>query len=329
MTMSWFDARSLAFAIAGLILVLAASPAFAQPPVRDGYARGADGVRLHYRIVGPGTPSAVFLHGGPGLHMGNGWPDLAGLGEGRTVLLYDQRGGGRSDIVTDPARLTAEDHVRDLEALRQHFGIGKMTLIGYSWGTGLAALYAAKYPDHVDRLLLLSPMPPAKTPFAADRALRERALTPAAELSRMEALDRAMPDAADPVATCRELDRLGYGPYFADPGKLALMKGENCDAPPAALRNSGTVYAATIGSLGDWDFRPLVRGLRVPVLVVEGADSQIAVGSPQAWSDAFPNARLLLIPHAGHMPHIEQPDAFFPAARAFLSGRWPEGAIGH
>lgn len=286
----------------------------------DGFVETTPGVNLYYRIIGSGKPTAIFLHGGPGLHMGNGWPDLTPLAAGRTILLYDQRGGGRSTVVTDRDRLSADNHVRDLEALRLKFGIGKVTLIGYSWGVGLATLYASKFPARVDRLLLLSPMPPARHPFAADRAARERALTHPAELERIDALEASMATASDPAAVCRELDRLGYGPYFYDPAKLALIKGKNCNAPPEALRNIGTVYAATIGSLGDWDFRPLAKRLRVPVLVVEGAESQIAVGSPQAWSKAFPNARLLLIPRAGHMPHIEQPDAFFPPVLAFLAG---------
>ncbi len=114
-----------------LAISLAAATASAEPvAVRDGYVNATSDARLHYRIVGDGTPTVVFLHGGPGLHMGNGWPDLAPLAEGLTVLLYDQRGGGRSTQFTRPDRLTAQDHVRDLEALRRHFGMKRMTLVG-------------------------------------------------------------------------------------------------------------------------------------------------------------------------------------------------------
>ncbi len=168
-------------------------------------------------------------------------------------------------------------------------------------------------------MLLLCPMPPAKHPFAEQRAARERALTPEAEQARMDELQRALPHSANPAGICRELDRMGYAPYFADLSKLTLMRGDNCDAPPAALRNTGKVYQATIGSLGRWDFRPLVRGLQVPALVLEGTDSQVAVGSPEACAQAVPHGRLVRVPGAGHMPHIEQPQAFFPVARAFLS----------
>lgn len=199
--------------------------------------------------------------------------------------------------------------------------MGRMQLVGYSWGAGLAVLYASQFRGRVERLLLLSPMPPAKHPFASDRSARERALTPGRELARIEALEQELPGAANPVASCRELDWLGYQAYFFDIANLNRMRGDNCDAPPAALRNTGAVYAATIGSLGEWDFRPLARRLRMPVLVVEGRESQVAVGSPRAWAEAFPNGTLLEIPGAGHMPHVERPDLFFPAVCAFLDGR--------
>ena len=91
------------------------------------------------------------------------------LGAKRTLIMYDQRGSGRSEVVTDPKRLTAEDHVRDLEALRKHVGLRKMTLVGLSWGSGLAALYAAQYPDRVSRMILVSPMPITQSLMAARR----------------------------------------------------------------------------------------------------------------------------------------------------------------
>ncbi|WP_309890623.1 hypothetical protein [Archangium sp.] len=44
------------------------------------------------------------------------------------------------------------------------------------------------------------------------------------------------------------------------------------------------------------------------------------------WAASIPGARLLAIPGAGHAPHLERPDLFFPAVDAFLAGGWPEGA---
>ncbi|HEX7240512.1 MAG TPA: hypothetical protein VF263_09615, partial [Longimicrobiaceae bacterium] len=72
-------------------------------PVRDGYLAGADGVRLYYKVLGTGRDTVVVLHGGPGMSMGYLDRDLAPLAHNRTVILYDQRGGGRSQVVSDVA----------------------------------------------------------------------------------------------------------------------------------------------------------------------------------------------------------------------------------
>jgi hypothetical protein len=75
-------------------------------PVIDGYFKGADGVRLFYRQVGKGKNAVVFLHGGPGLGIGDGGYDMEPLARDRVLLLFDKRGSGRSEIVTGPRLLT-------------------------------------------------------------------------------------------------------------------------------------------------------------------------------------------------------------------------------
>src|SRR5688572_9900743 len=102
----------------------------------EGYFAGADGVRLFYRRAGSGKNLIVLLHGGPGSNMNAVWLDLEPLARKHTVLMYDQRGGGRSEIIKDPNRLRYTDHVRDLEALRRQFGLKRMVLVGESWGAG-------------------------------------------------------------------------------------------------------------------------------------------------------------------------------------------------
>src|SRR5215471_2590968 len=139
-------------------------------PVEEGYVTGADNVRIFYRKLGAGQDFVVFLHGGPGLSMGDGGYAMRPLANRHTLILYDQRGGGRSDLIKDPKLLTAEADVRDLEELRQHFGIEKMNIIGLSWGSGLAALYAEAHPESVSRIVFLDPMPVALKPYAKERS---------------------------------------------------------------------------------------------------------------------------------------------------------------
>lgn len=299
------------------------------PTVTEGYFSGADGARLFYRRVGRGNELIVFLHGGPGLNIGNGGYDMEPLAQKRTLLMYDQRGGGRSEIITDAKLLTAEYHVRDLEALRQHFKIERMTLVGLSWGAGLAVLYAKEHPERVERLLLVSPISPAKTPFFEERMKKVNALIGSAGVSRMNEIRQRLPQAGDDeaIALCREWFGLSSPPYFVKPEAFTRERSNRiCDAPPASLRNRFVVVSATLGSLGDWDFRPQLAQLQMPALVVEGAKTNVPLDATREWAATMPNARLLLIPEAGHVHFIEQPAAFFRAAEQFLAREYPKEA---
>ena len=294
----------------------------------EGYATGADGVRLFYRKLGSGRPVVVFLHGGPGLNFEDGGPDLEPLGVGRTLLMYDQRGGGRSDLISDAGLLAARHHVRDLEELRKNFGLERLTLAGLSWGSGLAALYASQHPSRVERMLLLSPMPPARDPFLEQRGKAMIASLGPERFARLRELFDAYHTASDSElpAICRELDNLLLQPYLATPTARARLRGDTCRYPAAALRSQGKNGLVIQDSLGDWDFRPLLAGIQIPTLVVEGADTTVPLDATREWVARLPNARLLLVPGAGHMPFVEQPEAFFGPVIEFLRGSWPSEA---
>jgi proline iminopeptidase len=105
----------------------------------------------------------VAVHGGPGNSLNSILPDLEPLAKNRTVIYYDQRGGGRSDLIKDDKKLSIQKHVEDLETVRQFFKLDKMTLLGNSWGGLLIAYYAVAHPDRVERLILHDSAPPTKS----------------------------------------------------------------------------------------------------------------------------------------------------------------------
>jgi pimeloyl-ACP methyl ester carboxylesterase len=78
--------------------------------------------------------------------------------------------------------------------------------------------------------------------------------------------------------------------------------------------------------MGDFDLRPAVIRVRAPVLILYGESDAIPLRSAQDWAASFPDARLLVVRHTGHLIHLEQPDTFFLAVERFLSGQWPAGA---
>jgi Predicted hydrolases or acyltransferases (alpha/beta hydrolase superfamily) len=311
------------FLMAAIFLIVV-STINAQPKVTEGYFPGADGVKLFYRKLGSGPQTVVFLHGGPGLGMGDGGSEMAALARNRVVLMYDQRGSGRSQVVSDPSLLSVDHQVRDLESFRQHFGLERMTLIGLSWGAGLATLYTAAHPDRVERLLLISPMPPAKTPYWEQRTKSINALIGPANVARLTAIRTQLSGSSDKeaVTLCREYFRISSPPYLLNPKAFTTERSERmCDAPAAALRNRFIVVLAVFESLGDWDFRRLLAKISVPALVMEGEETSVPLEATREWVAHLPNGKLVLIPKAGHVFFMEKPQAFVRAADQFLRGR--------
>ena len=307
------------------LLALLAPSGPGAPPVEEGTLEGSGGVRLFYRRIGASGDAVVFLHGGPGLSMQDGGRSIEPLGSHHRLFLYDQRGGGRSELVSDPAKLTASDDVRDLEALRAHFGLETLSLVGLSWGSGLAALYAEAHPQRVARIVFLDPMPPALEPFARERGeATQKALGPQA-LARLKELSLEDKDATDAVLmrNCLEETRLFFSPYLFRPTSDALDHLGLCDVPPQAVP---LVNQAVNRSLGSFDFRPLLQRIAVPVLVVEGEKTIVPLEGTREWAKGPPKGRLLLIPGAGHATFIDEPQALLRALETFLTGSFPEGA---
>ncbi|MEW5930967.1 MAG: alpha/beta hydrolase [Gemmatimonadota bacterium] len=292
----------------------------------EGYVPTEDGGRIFYRFVGRGPDTVVVLHDGPALHMGALAPDLAPLARRHVLLFYDQRGGGRSDSAAarrtggwtrDP--LLNTEQARHLEALRKHFGMERMTLLGHGWGAGLAALYAAERPARVDRLVLLSPIPPSKEPYAAqaEARLRERL---GARAGRTDSLAVALRTGEDVRGSCRELFRIRWAAGAATPRAAGRIRARPCDVPADALRRYPATAERAWGLLRTWRWQPMLADVRARTLVVRGADDPAPPEAARDWAASIPGARLLEIPGAGAFPHAERPEAFFPELERFLAG---------
>ena len=127
-------------------------------PITEPYATGhmdvGDGHVIYWERAGkPGGKPAVFLHGGPGggispFHRGFFNP------EKYDVLLFDQRGCGRSTPHASLDANTTWHLVADIERLREMVGVEKWQVFGGSWGSTLALAYAETHPDRVTELLL-------------------------------------------------------------------------------------------------------------------------------------------------------------------------------
>ncbi len=269
--------------------------------------RQVRGVSLFERRIGSG-PTVVVLHGGPGAHHDYLLPGFDRLAHGRTLVYYDQRGGGRSPVGRD-VPVGAQEHVHDLEALRDIWGEDRLHLLGYSWGALLAMLYAVAHPDRVASLALVSPAPAAQRERAGYEAtLAARNATPAlrAERAALQASDLRQRDLAE---YNRRLFTLAVAGYFHDPARAGEL---------TPFRVTGRTQQAVWDSLGDdFDLRPALRALSVPAIVLHGDDDPIPMESARATAQAL-HAELVPIVGAGHVPYVEGVDQFVAGLDRFL-----------
>ena len=173
-----------------------------------------NGVRLFTRPVGTG-PLTVALHGGPGASHDYLLPQYDLLATRRALFYYDQRGGGQSPVPRDTP-VGWQAHVADLEAVREHLGLERLTLCGYSWGGLLAVLYFLEHPERVERLALVSPASPTaeyRRQFEAEFARRMQA--PEIKQER-DALRASGLRERDPEAYQRRAFELSVAGYFRD-----------------------------------------------------------------------------------------------------------------
>jgi proline iminopeptidase len=311
-----------------LMILGAAAGAGWQVPAREGFLAANDGARLFYRVEGSGADTVVAIHGGPGVDLESLRADLAPLAAHHTVIFYDQRGAGRSELPADTTRLFFPRQLADLDAVRRHFRLERMTLIAHSYGPLLAASYALAHPDRVRRLVLLGPVPPRRGDFWQRFAQNVNARLDSAQRARQaDAGARLADPKADTRQACRDYWAIGMIPRLADPASAAKVRSDLCAAPAEAIRYGLSVTNRVVmGSIGDWDLRAGLRDLRVPTLVIHGEQEAIPMDLVEEWVTALPDARLLRVPGAAHFAYAEQPDQVWPAIEQFLAGTWPAGA---
>lgn len=322
-----FDMKQLLFLAFFIFLWQAFASCSVQSP-REGYIHTSDGVRLFYKIVGSGADILVVVHGGPGNSMESIAPDLEPLAKNCTVIYYDQRGGGRSDLIKDPDKLSISKHIEDLESVRLFFKLDKITLLGNSWGGILIGIYAAAHPGKVERMILHSPGELSKTlSVRADEELQlriNRQLSPE-QKKRLEfdSNPQNWIEAADPKAVCREFYQLLFPFYISKVENATLFRGDVCAGSDEAVRYQQFVNEQIMNSLGEWNLLPSLKAVKAPILIIHGRADPTLFALSEIRVSEMPNARLLIINGAGHFPHVEQPEIFFKAVETFLRGDFP------
>jgi proline iminopeptidase len=272
------------------------------------------GGRLWTARRGSGRP-LVLCHGGPGAYDYLG--SLAAMLEDRfTVLRYDQRGSGRSEV-TGPVTMAAM--IDDIEALRRALGIEAWIAGGHSFGANLALAYAAAHPARVRAILYVSGtgLDPAWHAEYVERRLERLARAEQEEFARLRADLPTFPGPATDGAR-RRLRELSRVADVVDPCCLNRIP-DFSDHP---------VSDAVNVSLGaEWEalsvtpaFRAAVATIPAPALLLHGAGDPRPARFVEDLARRLLRAEFHLLPDCGHWPWIERPDPCAARLRSFLRG---------
>ncbi len=292
--------------------------------LEEGYVPLPDGLRLYYRKMGRGqrvviVPLRLFL-----------FDDFKQLADEFTIISFDTRNRGYSSAVQDGAKITINDDIEDIERVRQHFRVKKFSLVGYSYmGMGVV-LYAMKYPQYVERLVQLGPVPlKFGTQYPASLTNNDtRSIIDGAAWAKLEEMRKSGQDQTAPKEFCEREWQVMRVLLVGNPANVEKLGRGVCDMPnewPVNLARHFQYHFTSVQRLSV--AKADVAKVSIPVLTIHGTkDRNAPYGAGREWALMLPNARLLTIEGGAHQSFAEFPEIVFPALRVFLAGGWPAKA---
>lgn len=265
---------------------------------------------IHYQTFGKGSP-VLIINGGPGMSSQGFIPLAKMLSEKNQTIIYDQRGTGKSTLkILHDSTLTMDAMVEDIETLRQHLKIDKWAVMGHSFGGMLAAYYAKKHPQYIDKMILSSS-------GGLDLAL----------LTTLDITGKLTQEERDSLSYWSQQIANGDTTYHA-----AFQRGRFL--APAYLHDKSFVNAiadrltqnnSTVNSFIwqdlqriSFDCKAAMKTFFQPVLIIQGKEDIIDTEIAEVMHQIFPNSELFFIENCAHYGWLEQPDIYLPKIKEFL-----------
>ncbi len=275
-----------------------------------------DGHMVVAYSFGSGPDVLFCLNGGPG------WPcdylrdaHTPLIDRGYRVIAFDQLGTGRSSHPDDPSLWTITRYVAETEAVRRAFGLGRVNLLGHSWGGWLAIEYALTHPAALHTLILENTA--ADLPHLAEELGRLRGALGAETVDMMLAheadgtLEHPEYQAAVTLLNYRHVCRLREWPAPV----LRSLAGWNM-APYTTMQ--GPNEFLYVGNLKDWNRLGDLHRIAVPALITVGRHDEITPACAVRMKLALRDATLKVFDNSSHLPFYEEPEIYYPALTGFL-----------
>lgn len=293
-----------------LASLFAATAAKAQKVSFEGLKK-VNGNNLYFKVVGEGEPILV-LQGGPGLNMQYIEPHMQALAKKNKLIFFDPRSTGKSEIPDDTLGAMHQYMVEDIEAIRKVFGLGKLNIMGHSWGAKMAILYALKFPGSIKSLVLTSAIP-LNHEFDSLQAVYNdiQSKKPDLQSKRMEIISRH-------ISRIEIQQRLAfmYSLYnYNDVDKIELTYPQNyADAQIALFRGLSYDYKKY-----DVNLYPHISKIKVPAIVIHGDADGLSVKASEKLASSLGNAQLIHFDKSGHFPFMEEAEKFAQTVNAFVA----------
>ena len=276
-----------------------------------------DGYKVVAYSFGNGSETVFCLNGGPGLpcdYLREAHSCL--IDKGYRVVAFDQLGTGASDRPTDASLWTIGRYVEETETVRKALGLGKVHMLGHSWGGWLAIDYALTYPENLRTLILEDTV--ADMPHLISELERLRAALGPETVAMMQkheaqgTYDHPEYMAAVTILNYRHVCRLQEWPA---PVRRSL---DDWNMGPYTTMQGPNEFLY-IGNLKDWNRIPDLPRMTVPTLITVGEHDELTPACALRMKLAIPNAELKVFTSASHMPFYENPGDYYPALLDFLA----------
>lgn len=304
------------------------------------YQQHLNGADLYFEVAQPyeqetAAPTLVFLHGGPGYNALT-FRELLGerlAQEGWRVVYLDQRGSGRSGDLEDSEQgadtLTLDILTEDVEAVRDFLEsetglpLGPLTLLGHGFGALVALEYARRFPEHVARVVTVSPwvhFPELAYTLLAEASERsgQPLQDPRSELEantpegQYPAIGAARIEAAFALLNARDL--LNALQFKDAPSRMRL---EFADAEGQLMGGAQVQQALVNQGLWEFEYPAFLPELTRPIYVIAGRHDRSSFPEQVQWLTDLADADLTVL-DAGHYPWLDDEDAFVEALQDTL-----------
>ena len=276
------------------------------------------GYRLYWKTVGvPGDlGTVVVLHGGPGATHDYLAPfgDLARYGA--RVVFYDQIGCGRSSLARSLREYTIDRDVEDLEELRTKLRLGRIHLIGSSYGGLLAIAYTLAHPEAVRSLVSASGLANVPLTVREMRGLKRRLPARVRSVLRYHEARNEYDDPAY-LEAVQEFYRRHLCRLPKWPAELSYTLA-HMSVPKYGTMNGPNEFTIT-GTIRDYDATDRLHEIRVPTLVTAGKYDEVTPRVARSIHAHVARSTLVLFPKSSHVAFWEERRAYLATVRDFLA----------